>query len=150
LGIPTDLIQSIATMGSRNFGMFAFSIVLLSTIFSACGPSFESFQAFVKRKAGANSEDCGVVRLRSSRVDAIAYSQTANLKRKAFSVVFQVQGIDSTIFHGQAVDTDGHGVFLQWDSNIKGEGSLFAISRIDERACPKPNVADEYLPISCQ
>jgi hypothetical protein len=137
-------------MSNRIVGAYFFTIILLSATFTACGSSFESFGDLIRSKAGANSNDCGIVTLYGSRSDAIACAQAALSQRMAFKVIFEVQGIDSKDFLGLAVGNGGKAVLPEWDSDIKGGGGFLATSRINERTCLKPRVVDEFLPVLCE
>ena len=136
-------------IGTGHFTAAALAIILSSVILSACGPSFESYRDLVRRKSAGNSEECGIVTLRASRAEAIKCAQLSLSQRRPVNVIFQVQGVDSRIFHGLAVDGSGNAVLLQWDSDVKGGSGFYPTSQLGELTCPKPNVADDYLPISC-
>jgi hypothetical protein len=65
-------------------------------------------------------------------------------------VVFQVQGIDTEIFHGLAVNASGNATWLQWDSDSYGGGHLFVTKPwVKEDACSHPVVVDATPMIQC-
>jgi hypothetical protein len=126
---------------------------LLAAVSSAgCvnGPSFDEYRELLGERAGPAFQDCGLVRLGQARSEAVACSQQALVRKAPFVVVFQVQGIDSELFHGLAVNGEGTAAWLQWDSDARGSGSRFLAKRwVQEKSCSAPSVTDARIPIKC-
>jgi hypothetical protein len=131
-------------LSARNFRRLALSLALLALFACARGPSFQEYLSLLNERAGANSKDCGVVRLTQPHSGAVSCAQAALKDRTPFMVVFQVQGIDSEIFHGLAVNARGNATRLRWDSDAYGGGHPFATrSWVKKEACPQPFVSME-------
>lgn len=135
----------------RNLKRLALAFTLLAVFACARGPSFEEYLSLLNERAGTGSKNCGVVGLTQARSEAVRCAQAALKNRKPFLVVFQVQGIDSEIFHGLAVNASGNAIWLQWDSDAYG-GGYGSVTRpwVKEEACPQPVVVDATPPIQCR
>jgi len=138
-------------LNDRNLKRLPLALTSLVVFACARGPSFQEYLSLLNERAGSSSKDCGVVRLMQPHSEAVSCAQTALKGRTPFMVVFQVQGIDSEIFHGLAVDASGNGTWLQWDSDSYGGGYHFVTkSWIKEEACSQPVVLDAAPPIQCR
>ena len=135
---------------ARNLKRLAFTLPLLALFACARGPSFEEYLSLLNERAGTGSKNCGVVGLTQPRSEAVRCAQAALKARAPFLVVFQVQGIDSEIFHGLAVNAGGNATLLRWDSDAYG-GGYGSVTRpwVKKEACSRPVVADATLPIQC-
>lgn len=129
---------------------WALPLALLAVFACARGPSLQEYLSLLQERAGTGSKDCGVVRLLHPRSEAVRCAQAALEDRTPFRVVFQVQGIDSEIFHGLAVDARGNASWLRWDSDSYGGGyRFFTRAWVKEEACSHPVVVDAAPPIQC-
>ena len=136
--------------GRFRCGVVALSLAALATSGCHIGPSFEEYRGRLSKAAGDGAVDCGLVKLRSSRAQAVSCVRSALASHHAAFAVFQVQGIDSDIYLGLAVDRAGRGTRLMWDSDAYGGGRLFAAeSWIEQKPCSQPSVAEEGKPIRC-
>jgi hypothetical protein len=127
-------------------------LVAAALVASGChtGPTFEEYRSLVANSAGADALDCGVVALGSSRAEAVSCVQSALSNRRPVRVILQVQGIDSDIWLGLAVDEAGRGTRLMWDSDAFGGGSRFRSKAwIDRADCGQPSVTESDPPIHC-
>lgn len=139
------------TLSVRNLKRFALTLTLLVAFACTWGPSFQEYLSLLNERAGARSKDCGVVRFSQPRSDAVRCAQAALEGRTPFRVIFQVQGIDSRIFHGLAVNASGNATWLYWDSDSYGGGSHFVTKPwVKEEACSQPLVVDAARPIQCR
>jgi hypothetical protein len=131
-------------------GGFVLGSALLAGSGCHSGPSFDQYRKRLSERAGPDAVDCGLVRLGSDRSQAVKCAASGLENRQAVHVIFQVQGIDSSIFHGLAVTADGKGTWLMWDDDTYGHGRpLHAQSWIDEKPCIDPSVVDNGIPIRC-
>ena len=107
--------------------------------------------ATVREAAGPDARDCGSVSLGKDRANAVSCSNTALGEHRSFSVVFQVMGIDSTIYIGLARRRAGQAEQLTWDSHVSGGYGLIARRRIFRRPCPGASIQDSegVAPIVC-
>jgi hypothetical protein len=128
----------------------ALGMVAVSSLGCHRGPSFDEYRSLVAKAAGEGATDCGVVKLGASKDEAIRCAESALGAREAVFVVFQVQGIDSQIFMGLAVDRVGKGTRLMWDSDAYGGGSRFmSKSWIDEVPCSRPALTQKNETVTC-
>lgn len=105
----------------------------------------------VREAAGRDARDCGLVPLPSSRAAAVSCANAALGDNRPFSVIFQVQGIDSTVYYALARGADGRVEQLTWDSDVSGGSSLMARRRISRDPCPEASIqdADGVPPVVC-
>ena len=125
-------------------------LVLVLGTLAACGwqeacaqcPSLEDYVTTVHDAAGRDARDCGLVRLGMSRTDPVSCSKVALADQRSFSVIFQVMGIDSTIYIGLARRSDGTAERFSWDSDVYGGSRLIARRRISRWPCSDPSIQD--------
>jgi hypothetical protein len=144
-----SVLEILQDLPRRSAGT-SLALTLLAVFACARGPSFEEYLSLLNERAGTSPKDCGVVRLRQPRSGAARCAQTALEGRTPFMVVFQVQGIDTEIFHGLAVNASGNATWLQWDSDSYGGGHPFITKPwIKKEACSQPVVVDATPAIQC-
>jgi hypothetical protein len=136
-------------MDSHRYALATALLAALTFVGCVNGPTFDEYRELLAERAGRVSQDCGLVRLGHARSEAVACSQAALARKAAFVVVFQIQGIDSTVFHGLAFNGEGTATWLQWDSDARGGSGLLAKRWVQEKACPSPTVTDAKIPIRC-
>ena len=126
----------------------ALSMLMLS---GACarGPSSNDFAAEVRSQAGKGAIDCGVVRNDSARKAAAECAAAALTRRSPFLVIVQVQGIDSEIFHGLAVNAEGSAVKILWDSDATGGSRFPQVRQMSSEPCVAPHVEASGRRITC-
>jgi hypothetical protein len=126
--------------------------IILAVAASACssGPTLEQLREKLAAAAGPTAVDCGVVMLGNAKTDAVNCSVDALSTSKPFYVAFQVQGIDSTIVHGLAVNATREATSFMWDSDKHG-GRYPSTSEswIAQKPCVSPSVKSTDRPISC-
>lgn len=128
-------------------------IVIAAASATQCsaGPSLNEFVRTLREAAGPGAHDCGVIPLSKPRQGAISCAQNALTQGRAFTVAFQLQGIDSTIYMGLARDANGKTERLSWDSDVFGGARLFAKPQIFRRPCQRPSLKDSgAAPIGCE
>jgi hypothetical protein len=128
-------------------------VILLALAVAACrsGPTLNQFRSKLAQTAGPGAADCGMVMLDSSKSDAVTCSAAALTASKPFYVAFEVQGIDSAIVHGLAVNAKGEATRFMWDSDRHGgRFPNTAESWIDQKPCESPSVTHSARPITCR
>jgi hypothetical protein len=103
------------------------------------GPSLDGFSRRLRDAAGEGARDCGVVPHPEPRGRALDCARTALADGAAFSVGFQVQGIDSTIYRGLARPARGSATGIDWD----GVSGVVPLSVIRETHCAQPSIQEE-------
>jgi hypothetical protein len=135
---------------SRAVGTVQFVVAVAALTSCTLGPSWKDYRELLRAKAGEGAQDCGTVDLRQSRLPALACAQEALRVGTPFYVVFQVQGIDSRIFHGLASSASGDAAWVQWDSDAYGGGRWFASKPwVREEVCRRPTLSESGPPIEC-
>jgi hypothetical protein len=130
----------------------ATAVLGISLLMLGChtGPSFEEYRALVTASAGAGASDCGFVKLRTSKTEAISCVESALRGGRPVFVIFQIQGIDSQIFMGLAVDQTGKAVRIMWDSDASGGGSRYmSKARIEKTPCDQPALKNDNETVHC-
>jgi hypothetical protein len=150
LGCEVEVrVSRSVVMYLRNPSNAVFAVLYVLTVGCTTGPSFESYVAKLLDRAGDNATDCGVARLSEPRSPVVECGQEALSSRAPFVAIFEVQGIDSHIFTGVAVNAAGEAFRLRWDSDVTG-GSRRAESRkIFEERCSVLKLADSARPVEC-
>ena len=119
-------------------------------IATACGPSFDRYRLLLSQTAGAGARNCGLLERENPPGEAIVCARRALAAQEPFFVIFALQGIDSSIYRGLAVDASRTATFAQWDSDsYGGGGGPFTKPWIDQRTCSSPTVTDEPPFIHC-
>jgi hypothetical protein len=145
--------RSPLTQPLRGGNLLLHVVILLALSVPACrsGPTLNQFRSKLAETAGPGAADCGMVMLESSKSDAVTCSAAALAACKPFYVAFQVQGIDSAIVHGLAVNAKGEATRLMWDSDKHGgRYPNTAESWIDQKPCESPSVTYSHTPIACR
>ena len=109
--------------------MFAFTLLLVTSNGHATeNASTMLVESELTTLAGNDAINCGVVALGESRQDAIVCSEHAASAKKAYWVVFQLQGVDSELWEGAARDETGKLWSIFYDSDVTGTGNSSASS----------------------
>jgi hypothetical protein len=129
------------------------TVVLTISVAWGCsrGPSFEDYRRLLSERAGRGAIDCGTGSVRKPEHIAMVKCGNEALRNGTpFFVAFRVQGVDSAVFSGLAVDSSGMAHRVDWDSDAYG-GSRPPVKKpwIDEQLCAKPSVVDDARPIHC-
>ena len=113
------------------------------------GPSLTEFEASVRSWAGADARDCGKVLLRADRSSAMDCVRQEIGRGAPFFVIVQVQGVDSTLFHGLASQRQSSSQMFFYDSDITGGGGVRSRPRVHQRPCVAPKVTYDDEPLVC-
>jgi hypothetical protein len=89
--------------------------------------------------AGLFSVNCGRVRLREDPTIATDCALKANSEGRAFRVIYNLQGFDSTVAGGVIRKSDGKLLALSFDGCVTGCGFSFLLQRVWVFPCPEPN-----------
>ena len=89
--------------------------------------------------AGLFSTNCGRVRVREDATKATQCVLKANSEGRQFRVVYDIQGIDSTVAGGIVRKSDGKLLALQFDGCPIGCGFSILQQRVSVTSCPQPN-----------
>lgn len=96
------------------------------------------FQAKLRLAAGLLSPSCAFVRsIRDERSGAISCATGYVASGRAFIVAFREPGIDSGVIVGYGQNEEGHGVRVDYDSNVMG-GGCPGLFHVTTRPCPTP------------
>jgi hypothetical protein len=133
-----------------HLGRCTLLICALLAFPAACGPSFDRYHLLLINESGASGRSCGVIERGESPEATASCAQEALAAGSPFFVVFEVQGIDSHIFRGLAVNDRGEATFAQWDSDgYGGSRGPFKKPWIRQASCPAPTVTAEPPFIHC-
>ena len=97
-----------------------------------------SIQSKSRDLAGPESVDCGWVNIGQDPSKATACALGANAKGKSFRIVYQVQGIDSTVAGGIVRTPEGKLLALEFDSCPSGCGYSETEQSTVVTPCPQP------------
>ena len=89
--------------------------------------------------AGLFSVNCGRVQLREDPTIATQCALKANSEGRAFRVIYNLQGFDSTVAGGVVRKSDGKLAALSFDGCVTGCGFSFLQQRVWAFPCPEPN-----------
>ena len=78
----------------------------------------------LQKLSGDGAVACGVVGLNESARDAFACAREQLASGRPFRLAVQVQGIDSLLWHGAALEPDGTRWTLFYDSDVHGGGGI--------------------------
>jgi hypothetical protein len=114
------------------------------------GPTLAEYRQLIRKTAGNEAVDCGLVLATTPREPAVACSTSAMTNHQPFFVAFQVRGIDSQIIVGVAVDRAGRATKMLWDSDAYGGGRWWATkSWMQQAGCRGLSVSADENPIRC-
>ena len=80
----------------------------------------QKFVIELQRLAGYGSTSCGEVALRTDSTAAVTCTSNALASHQPFWLALQLQGIDSTIWTGVAMDKNGAMYLSNFDSDVYG------------------------------
>jgi hypothetical protein len=89
--------------------------------------------------AGFFSTNCGRVRIREDATKATECALKANSDGRPFRVVYDIQGIDSTVAGGIVSKAVGKLLALEFDGCPTGCGFSMLQQRVSIVSCPQPN-----------
>ena len=100
--------------------------------------------ALAKGRAGPNAIDCGRVGIDEDPGDAATCVESSLQEQSGFYVIFDEQGIDSTVARSWAGTASGQVFGALWDSDPSGGSG--APPRISEFECLQPTLLDAREP----
>ena len=127
-------------------------VALLSGILTcaACAPYTAGFRKQLLEIAGDAAFDCGSVPLSQPAGSSATCATEALAARKPFFVAFQVRGIDSQIWDGLALGSDGQSRIVRFDSDPSGGHRFFARPRVSIDPCSSPKLPEQSgEPVEC-
>lgn len=88
--------------------------------------------------AGFRSINCGRIKIGQNPANATTCALKANEAGQPFRVIYNIQGIDSSVAGGIVRTSDGKLFALSYDSCPMGCGFSFLQQRVKIAACPQP------------
>ena len=88
--------------------------------------------------AGFQSTNCGRVKVRQDPSQATACALKANSEGRAFRVVYNIQGYDSSVAGGIVRTSDGRVFALSFEGCPAGCGFSYLTQRASVQSCPTP------------
>ena len=112
-------------------------IVLMTALSSSFAVADEStLVKALKESSGAGALACGTVKLGEDAAAAVECARTALAAKKPFWFAAQIQGTDSSLWRGVALEPGKNNVWvLSYDSDIHGGGGTGKES-VDYGLCP--------------
>lgn len=141
------VVWTAARRGRTKAAAIAVAVLHLAAVVAGApwswGPSLGDFARHLRQTAGPAARDCGIVAYEAPYQNAVACARGALADGTAFSVGFQVMGIDSAIYLGLARPAGGSTVEVHWDSDMSGGSNLVPLSNLYDLPCPRPSIQDE-------
>jgi len=112
-------------------------LALMSVLSSSLGIANEATLVdALKESSGANALACGAVKLGEDATAAVECARTALAEKKPFWFAAQIQGTDSSVWRGVALEPGKNNVWVvSYDSDVHGGGGTGAES-LQYGLCP--------------